>query len=680
MREHSLIFPRTIWTRSFVVVALFVTGCAYYNTFYNARSQYRAGLDLENRNQAEAAKPSFDKAVEKSALVIKRWPRSRWVDDALFLIGMSYYHEGNYDKAVRYFDQLALAFPASGFTAEAELYRGLSLLAGKQYGPARVALDGVRQRYPRFAAAAAFHMANSFLERDETEKGIDSLAVFVQRPPRSRYYREAVGALADGNFKLDRCDEAEKWYLRMIRIASDPRDRAQAKLRVAACRYKEGQYEDAVRQIEDLLGRYPELDNEANLIMGKSLLELGRPADAVAVWSNVRGANDFGAEAAFRIGKYHEEQSDFAAARAYYDTSRTRQGNSDYGVLAVKRLSLLDAFSQQQSGKREPAEALFLLAEVNNLNLEDYDKAMNLYQKVHDSFPETDWAGKALFAKAWIARNVKHDTATAQPLLAQVIAEYPETEYADESRRWLGLPVPKRKPKKPEVKAETTMARADTSAQANAVPEVPPVPPEATPPESTTIVSVEKGTTGEPPHRPGPAEDMKRRLGELPGMPPAPSGKGPGTSPVEKLPAAVTDTSRAKPPEPQKPSAASPTEPEKPATAPASARTTASAIAHFETDRWAIQPADSAGLRALADSLKAHPEKTWVVLGFCDPRASERYNQRLGLRRAQAVKDYLVSLGVSADRLEVESRGKEQLLSTRPEEYWLDRRVESAPR
>ena len=53
-----------------------------------------------------------------------------------------------------------------------------------------------------------------------------------------------------------------------------------------------------------------------------------------------------------------------------------------------------------------------------------------------------------MFAKAWIVRNAKNDTAGAIPILNQLIAEYPETEYADESRRWLGLPVPKRAKKK----------------------------------------------------------------------------------------------------------------------------------------------------------------------------------------------------------------------------------------
>jgi TolA-binding protein/outer membrane protein OmpA-like peptidoglycan-associated protein len=678
MSRNTLIsLPRLLKLGGLGLLVVIAAGCAYYNTFYNARTYYRAGVRQEDLNQEAAAKTSFDKAIEKSALVIKQWPRSRWVDDALFLVGMSYYHEASYAKAVRHFDQLVLAFPGSGHVPEAQLYRGLSLLADKQYGAARVVLDEVRQRYPRLGDVAAFYVAKSFLDRDEPEKGVESLAVFTTRYPRSRLYRQALVALADGNLKLKRYAEADSQYSRIVRVASDPRERAQAQLRVAACQYELGQHSEAIRQVEDLLGRFPELDDEANLIMGKSLVESGRATEAVAAWAKVRGPSDLGAEAAFRIARHHEEQAELDAARAYYDTARIRKENSDYGVLAVKRLSLLDAYSQQRSGSREPAEALFLLAEVNNLNLEDYDKALELYGKVHDSFPESEWAAKALFAEAWIVRNVRHDTTSSRPLLRQVIAEYSETEYADESRRLLGLPVPKRKPKAPVVKADTSQAQPDTSASVSVVPDVLPVPPGEEEPEESAIAAGEKKSPSParpplPPGRGGPEEEMRRRLGETKGLPPQ--------KPADTGLAAPAVKERPKPP----PLSASvpadtPTSPA-PTTPPASIAKTGAGqrqvIAHFGTDSARVLPADTASLRALADSMKAHPDRKYTLLGFCDPRASERHNQRLGLRRAQALKDYLVALGVGADRLDAESRGEEQLISSKPGDYWLDRRAE----
>jgi TolA-binding protein/outer membrane protein OmpA-like peptidoglycan-associated protein len=674
-------------------IVLLGAGCAYFNTFYNAKAAYREGMKLKEQNQNAQAKAKFDKAIEKSALLIQRWPKSRWVDDALFLVGSSYYQQGQYDKAVREFDQLSLAFPNSGFVPRGELYRGLALLADKQYGTARVTLDVVKQKYPKLADEATYNLAKSFIDRKELARGTDSLAAFIERFPRSRFRMPAVKLLADGSFTLKRYAAAEEWYVSYARLTDDPKQRALANLKIAACRYEEGRYEEAVAEVTDLLGRYSDLDDEASLLLGKALTEVGRQPEALAVWVKVKGASDLGAEAAFRIGKHHEEGADYDKARAYYDTAKIRRVDSDYGVLAVKRLALLNALAARTTGKRvsgdslTPAEAMFLLAEVNNLNLGDYDKAMDLYQNVHDSFPDTDWAAKALFAKAWIKRNVKNDTAGAEPLLRQEISEYPETEYADESRRWLGLPVPKRAKKKTDVKPETTATlppREEPAEQPGFEPV--PISPEPLPGDTGEMtVSREPGTFPRGPRGPGRPErpDLAKGppgLGERPGLKPDTGPTGPGTGGQKPPPGVgaegLKDTVPTPTPTPPGPDTVKPAKPpETPEPAKPAAKLQLE-IAHFATDSWQIEAADSARLKADAESLKAHPDVKFVIVGHCDPRASEQHNRELGLKRAEAVRDFLVAAGVAAGRVSVRSDGEKRPISTKPDEYWLDRRVE----
>jgi len=690
-------------------IVLLGAGCAYFNTFYNAQAAYREGMKLKEKNQNTQAKAKFDKAIEKSALLIKRWPKSRWVDDALFLVGSSFYQQGQYDKAVREFDHLNLAFPNSGFVPRGELYRGLALLADKQYGAARVALDAVKQKYPKLADEATYNLAKSFIDRKELARGTDSLAAFLERFPRSRFRMPAVKLLADGSFTLKRYAAAEKWYVSYVRLTNDPKQRALANLKIAACRYEEGRHEEAIAEAMNVLGRYPDLDDEASLLLGKALNEVGRQSEALAAWVKVKGSSDLGAEAAFRIGKHHEEGADFDKARAYYDTAKTRRVDSDYGVLAVKRLALLNALAARTTGKTAsgdsltPAEAMFLLAEVNNLNLGDYDKAMELYQNVHDSFPDTDWAAKALFAKAWILRNVKNDTAAATPLLRQEISEYPETEYADESRRWLGLPVPKREKKKAAAEPQLPAAQAAEREKETAPePERPPLRPEQPPGDTGDVAARE---------RPGMLPRERREPGRLPGRPDLakgppgreePPGNEPDAPSVEETPGAPTPSGDARDPHREPPAtvpspgatvpgrqdsvtleppavpkadtAELPKTPAAPEPKPGAAPRLE--IAHFATDSWQIQAADSARLRADAESLKAHPDVKVVVVGHCDPRASEWYNRELGLKRAQAVRDFLVTEGIDAGRISVRSEGEKRPISTKPDEYWLDRRAE----
>jgi TolA-binding protein/outer membrane protein OmpA-like peptidoglycan-associated protein len=635
-----------------VAPLLLVAGCAYFNTFYNAKKYYAEGVKMKDAGQQTQAKAKLDKAIQKSALVLSRWPRSRWADDALFLVGLSYYQQGHYPNAVRHFDQLTLAFPGSGLAPEAELYRGLALLGAKDYGSARVVLDGVKSRRPRFADAAAFHLARSFIDREEPERAVESLAAFVGRYPRSKLRREATRLLAEQTYSLKRFDAAERWYSELARSTDAPRDRAGVNLKVAACRFETGRFDEAAAMAREVLGRYRELDDEANLLLGKALAGAGRYDGALGAWAQVRGSNDIGAEAAFRTGKRYEEQGSFDTARAYFDTAKSRRADSDYGVQAVKRLALLDAYGRQQQGEREPAEGLFLLAEVHNLNLGDYDGAMRLYQQVYDSYPTTDWAAKGLFAKAWILRTMRGDTAAAEPLLRQVIAGYPETEYADESRRWLGLPVPKRAKKE-------TPPPAPTAGKPAAEPGPPASPPEQLVRGKPDSMRDEEEAE-EPPPISAPGETGGTgQPGDGRGMPPlgqrAPTP--PRSGPV------VPDSTAAVRPEP------APT---------ASTRAdTVAIVVYFGFDSSDVRGAFADSIAAFAGFLTSHPEVNVQLHGHCDPLGSDEYNQRLGLDRAEAVKRALVRAGVAAERITVRSHGRQELRSTDPDEYWLNRRVES---
>jgi len=82
--------------------------------------------------------------------------------------------------------------------------------------------------------------------------------------------------------------------------------------------------------------------------------------------------------------------------------------------------------------------------------------------------------------------------------------------------------------------------------------------------------------------------------------------------------------------------------------------------AYFDYDKADIRPDARTALSKTADFLKANTRFKVTIEGHCDERGSTEYNLGLGDRRASAVKQYLVSLGVSADRLSTVSFGKEK--------------------
>ena len=80
----------------------------------------------------------------------------------------------------------------------------------------------------------------------------------------------------------------------------------------------------------------------------------------------------------------------------------------------------------------------------------------------------------------------------------------------------------------------------------------------------------------------------------------------------------------------------------------------------FAYDSSAISAKSADVLNTQVKWLKKHDEVNVVVQGYCDERGTREYNLALGERRANAVKQYLISKGVAANRISVISYGKER--------------------
>jgi peptidoglycan-associated lipoprotein len=80
----------------------------------------------------------------------------------------------------------------------------------------------------------------------------------------------------------------------------------------------------------------------------------------------------------------------------------------------------------------------------------------------------------------------------------------------------------------------------------------------------------------------------------------------------------------------------------------------------FESDSTELSQQSISTLEKQAQWLRAYPQYSFIVEGHADERGTREYNIALGARRAQAVRDYLVSRGIQAQRMRTISYGKER--------------------
>ncbi|HEX3377440.1 MAG TPA: peptidoglycan-associated lipoprotein Pal [Candidatus Acidoferrales bacterium] len=99
--------------------------------------------------------------------------------------------------------------------------------------------------------------------------------------------------------------------------------------------------------------------------------------------------------------------------------------------------------------------------------------------------------------------------------------------------------------------------------------------------------------------------------------------------------------------------------------------------AYFDYDKADIRTDARDNLSQTAQFLRSYPQVKIVIEGHCDERGSTEYNLALGDRRAAAAKQFLASLGISADRMETVSYGKERPFCTASNEacYTQNRRA-----
>ena len=81
---------------------------------------------------------------------------------------------------------------------------------------------------------------------------------------------------------------------------------------------------------------------------------------------------------------------------------------------------------------------------------------------------------------------------------------------------------------------------------------------------------------------------------------------------------------------------------------------------YFAFDSWSISAKGAKSLEEDAQWLHANPEKVLTIEGHCDQRGTQDYNLVLGKKRAEAARDYLINLGVQANRIKIVSYGKER--------------------
>ncbi|MEO0130083.1 MAG: tetratricopeptide repeat protein [candidate division WOR-3 bacterium] len=418
------------------IITVFLINCSYFNLFYNANKYFQEGLKTKNISEAQI---KFNKAKEKSNLLLVKYPNSKWEGDALFIIAVSNYYLKEYKKALEQFDLFLSYFPNHKKKEDALYYQALTYLELKEYPKAIEILRSLSSLSKKYLPLAKYQIALSYYFQKDYQVFLDSILDFVNNFKRHPLRKEALLKIAEAKKEMGQLSETKIFYNELFKIEKDEKEKINILIKMIDCLDTENQdtLKIYLKKLEKYLDKYPDLNNLIYLNIGKIYLWLKDDQKAFSNLTKVKGSET--QMAYYLIGERWEEKGMFDSALVYYDSSYQKNPNSELGsIISWKKSLINELLNQTKEDTLEPAFYHFKLAEVYFLSLNDYSSALKEYEKIYKNYPNSKYALKAKFASAYFYYT-EIDKEKGEKLFQEIIKEAPESEYAKKAKEILKL-------------------------------------------------------------------------------------------------------------------------------------------------------------------------------------------------------------------------------------------------
>ncbi len=456
---------RIRWSKffTFFITSLFLffllCGCTYYNTFYNAKKSFKAGEKAQEKASANrrkaAGKSHYETAIKKASKVLAFHPKSKWADDALFLIGRAYFNMGEYAKAKRKFEELLASFPKSKLADDSRYFISLCYYNSEEQLEAITMLRDFLQSKEigkRRKAEASFMLGGIYFEREEYSDAIS-------------YYQKVLNEFdpdtlaAKTQFLIGECFWMRKDYSDARQAFADVEKYSpstdllfDSKFKEGECCYMLGEYQKGM-EIYEKLSKDEKFSTKLpsiKLKVAEGFYFLDELCLAMEEYYDITESyprTEESAKAYFQLGQIYQDRfGELDQARQMYEKCKNESSRSEIAKQAlaqIANISKIEEYKSQLSDEEtaDPGKPLFLLGELYLTQMNQPDSALTEYLALADQFPQSEYAPKSLYAAAWILQNIKHDTVEAEEIYRRLLAEYPESDYQKPALEFLNASV-----------------------------------------------------------------------------------------------------------------------------------------------------------------------------------------------------------------------------------------------
>ena len=448
------------------------TCCAYLNHMFNAERLYdEAGelraARLDSIPDETASSPGaeerqkYDKVIEKGSRVLERFPKNRKrTAEAVFLIGESFRHKGEWGKAIVKYDEYERYFADYDSMRAVEYQRAYCLYRNHEYNISRFALEPViaSKNHPYY-----FQGLNLLSLLDEQaefpDQAIAALEAVLADTAGTPFMRgKAHFRLAGLYFKIENWAKAREHYkAKEIELLS-VRERQTAGEQSAECLVNQKQFLQAADEYKALY-KNPDFEQkqpEYLVRLGEVTLMAEHYPDAFIILRKVNTdypKTQYASRSYYNMGDHEQTHTlNYDQAIIYYDSSYSSQNYNEWAQKSLKlseSLKRLIALRNKNDSLNKDSipnmdnffGTEFQIAELFLFKLSEVDSAVARLTNIIENATDSARVMRATYARAFIYDEFKGDEDTAEELYKEIIEKYPGTEYAKQAQVNLGMKV-----------------------------------------------------------------------------------------------------------------------------------------------------------------------------------------------------------------------------------------------
>ncbi len=493
----------------FMLAALFMLqGCAYFNTYYNTKKLYKEALEENKRRRDEKPTSSeiqkYDKTIEKASKILQLHSDSKYVDDALLMIGECFFYKQEYVKALRKFDELTTNYPKSPLAPRAELWKARTHIERQDFPAAIAALKDLldEKKKGEVVDQAQYYLAELYFRQKDFAQAEELYDRSAKKVADAKTRSAAFMRLGESRNQLKQFTTAAKAFDQAAKQSTEIDFKFKAHLAMARALKEDKRYDLAMRKLNQMWSEYSTHQDVAWVKYELAMCTFlkGQREEAAEqllfVTTNYK-RTEASAAAYFSLGEFHLRQRfHYEKAKENYDKVRSENARTEYAqraqerakavdellklknslkVLELQRLSLQSgtnvaalaqastaeastkkAKNRNTSIRRYPTKALAISNDPQKLANDIANHKINLAELYYYQLEMPDsamWQYREVvgqFAETAAAPRAlyalafvlaEQNAAQRDSLLTVVATQYPKTAHGTAARKRLGMPV-----------------------------------------------------------------------------------------------------------------------------------------------------------------------------------------------------------------------------------------------